>query len=393
MEQDIRPPTSSTSSQSAIQAEWDPTGQSYYGSRANVGSNLHQSPVQTSIDSTQASSEIDDLNLEPDEFWPRPVPGDDSEEDEGVTGVTGVLKRTATAKTSDATSRLKKKILKMWGRSYNSRYDFLPNDQTEQDRNALQHDIVLEMLGGRLHLAPVVNARRVLDLGCGPGKWPLAFASQNPSTFVIGVDIEPINIPYSLPNCMFKVADFTEKWSYDYKFDFIHLRHLGSLPKEGVLTSIYENLSPGGWAEFTEWVVAIQSTRNTFTETSFYKWLTHWKEGLSQNKMTVYYPQEYKPLLTEAGFKNVTERKYAVPINPWPPGKSLQRMGSMMEMNINIILEPMSVPIFIDTLKWAPKDLRSLLAEVRKEIADVNMHAYMTLYVHCVARDTAALPM
>ncbi|KAJ8133288.1 hypothetical protein O1611_g329 [Lasiodiplodia mahajangana] len=318
MEQDIRPPTSSTSSQSAIHAEWDPTGQSYYGSRANVGSDLRQTSVQNSIDSTQTSSEIDDLNLEPDEFWPRSDSGDDSEEDGGAAGV---LKR------------------------------------------------------------PDVNNQQ---------------ARRNTNTFVVGMDIEPIKPPYSLPNCRFKVADFTEKWTYDFKFDFIHLRHLGNLPSEDVIASIYENLSPGGWAEFTEWVVNIQSTRTSFTETSFYRWLTYWKAGKFSRRQallsltnsslgldiigtTVYYPFQYKRLLTEAGFKNVTERKYAVPVNPWPPGKSLQKMGTMMAMNINIILEPMSMPIFIKILGWSQEDIESLLTEVRKEIADLQMHAYMTL--------------
>jgi hypothetical protein len=69
-----------------------------------------------------------------------------------------------------------------------------------------------------------------------------------------------------------------------------------------------------------------------------------------------------------------------VPVNPWPPSKHLQKQGSMMAMNINIILEPMSMPIFTEVLGWSPDALESLLDEVRKEIADLKMHAYMTLY-------------
>ncbi|KAI0879160.1 S-adenosyl-L-methionine-dependent methyltransferase [Hypoxylon argillaceum] len=303
----IRPPTSSTSSQSAIQAEWDPTGQSYYGSRATVGSDLHQPAVPNQIDSTQTSAEIDDLNLEPDEFWPRSDSEDDSS---GDGGGNSVLKRTTTAKPGSAARKLRA-ILQKFGRSYNKRYEFLPNDAQEKDRNTLQHHIVLEMLDGKLHLAPVVNARRVLDLGCGPGNWPVEFARRNPNTVVIGVDIDPTKVPFAPPNCHFHTADFREKWSYDHKFDFIHLRHLGNLPSKDVVASIYENLSPGGWAEFTEWVVAIQSTHNSFTETYFYKWLRYWMKGLEKIHTTVHYPLQYKQLLTEAGFKNVTERKYA----------------------------------------------------------------------------------
>lgn len=52
-----------------------------------------------------------------------------------------------------------------------------------------------------------------------------------------------------------------------------------------------------------------------------------------------------------------------------------------MAMNINTIIEPMSMPIFTKVLGWSPEALQSLLAEVREEIADLKMHAYMTLYV------------
>ncbi|KAI1751502.1 S-adenosyl-L-methionine-dependent methyltransferase [Xylaria castorea] len=355
LRESIRPPTSSTSSQSGTQLEWDPAGHSYYGSRATT------------------SSEIDDLNLEPDEFWPQT----DSEDDSGGEG--SISKRTAAAKSGN-TARKLRAMLQKFGRPYNKNYDFLPNDAQEKDRNILQHNIVLEMLDGKLHLAPVANARRVLDLGCGPGIWPLEFAKRNPNTLVFGVDVDPIRPPFNLPNCKFQEADFYDQWSYESKFDFIHLRHLGNLPKKALLTKTYENLSPGGWAEFTEWVVAIQSTHNSFIETSFYKWLRYWKTGVKKLGTTVYYPLEYKRLLTEAGFKNVTERKYAVPVNAWPPGKQLQRIGSMMALNINTILEPMSLPVFTGVLGWSPDALESLLTEVRKEIADVRMHAFMTLF-------------
>lgn len=83
------------------------------------------------------------------------------------------------------------------------------------------------------------------------------------------------------------------------------------------------------WAEFTEWIVDVQSPRSSFSETAFHKWLEYWKLGksaidmalvvtltnfyLGLNKIggTVYYPLLYKPMLLEIGFKNVTERKYA----------------------------------------------------------------------------------
>lgn len=37
----------------------------------------------------------------------------------------------------------------------------------------LQHQIFRQVYDGRLHLAPVTNPSRVLDIGTGPGTWAL----------------------------------------------------------------------------------------------------------------------------------------------------------------------------------------------------------------------------
>lgn len=45
----------------------------------------------------------------------------------------------------------------------------LPNDETEQERLDLTHHMYNIMLKGELFLAPLVNPKRVLDLGTGTG--------------------------------------------------------------------------------------------------------------------------------------------------------------------------------------------------------------------------------
>lgn len=53
----------------------------------------------------------------------------------------------------------------------------------------------------------------------------------------------------------------------------------------------------------------------------------------------------------------------------------------MMNRNFSTILEPLSMPIFTETLGWSPDAVESLLGEFRKELANVDsMHVYMTLY-------------
>ncbi|KAK0707956.1 hypothetical protein B0H67DRAFT_588973 [Lasiosphaeris hirsuta] len=45
----------------------------------------------------------------------------------------------------------------------------IPNDEIEQDREDIKHPMMLELTDGKHFLAPVVNPRRIIDLGTSSG--------------------------------------------------------------------------------------------------------------------------------------------------------------------------------------------------------------------------------
>jgi hypothetical protein len=80
------------------------------------------------------------------------------------------------------------------GRTYHKYKEgqyYLPNDDAEQDRLNLQHHLWTLTLDGRLHLAPIENPQRVLDVGTGTGLWALEYAERYPSAIVIGTGRYP----------------------------------------------------------------------------------------------------------------------------------------------------------------------------------------------------------
>ena len=69
----------------------------------------------------------------------------------------------------------------------------MPNDKQEQDRMDFQHHIYLMILGGELYRAPLPSRiNRVLDIGCGTGKWAFDFADSRKQTEVVATDLSVI---------------------------------------------------------------------------------------------------------------------------------------------------------------------------------------------------------
>lgn len=51
-----------------------------------------------------------------------------------------------------------------------------PNDELQNDQLDIAHHMFLLLLDNKLHLAPIENPQRVLDLGCGTGIWCMDMA-------------------------------------------------------------------------------------------------------------------------------------------------------------------------------------------------------------------------
>jgi len=124
----------------------------------------------------------------------------------------------------------------------------MPNDEAEQERMDMQHHIYLMIFSGELYRAPLPRkVNRVLDIGCGTGKWAIDFADMHLEADVIATDLSVIQ-PYWAssegpfdrvgnekrswllqipPNVQFEIDDAEEDWQYHSKFDYIHIRSMG----------------------------------------------------------------------------------------------------------------------------------------------------------------------
>ncbi|EGU73162.1 hypothetical protein FOXB_16328, partial [Fusarium oxysporum f. sp. conglutinans Fo5176] len=239
-------------------------------------------------------------------------------------------------------------------------YGLLPNSQIAP---VIQHTVIIDVFEGQLHLAPISSKPRwVLDVGTGPGAWALP--------------------PYTRSNCSFMTMDITHDWDFTGggNFDFIHIRQLGDIQdKKKLIQSTFDNLKPGGWVEFTEWIAILQSPNHSLDGTAFRKWNDLLEQGMRSFGTTLYYPNKFKPLLQETGFKHIVETRNGAPTNACYPGKKLQRIGHLMTQNWLLVLEPLTMPVFTQALGWSPDQVKSFLVDVRKEIGNTQYHSFMTL--------------
>ncbi|KAL8393844.1 hypothetical protein RB595_003556 [Gaeumannomyces hyphopodioides] len=324
------------------------------------------------------------------EYWPKV---DSDESDEAPAGSSSLGQQPPQKKPTSSTKRFFRYVAKKFGKAYEPRYGYIPTDEKEDGRNEIQHKIFYELFEDKLHLAPAFQPGRVLDVGTGPGCWAIDYAKLNPQATVVGVDIEPVRPRTAIPrNCQFMLMDVTKDWTETFPegdeqgngFDLIHVRMMGDMVNsDSLMRSAYAHLNPGGWAEFTEWVVVIETPDRSCEGGAFMRWSRLLRQGLQRMGSSVYYPFQYKDQLLGAGFTNVAEVKNAAPTNACYPGKRMQRIGNRMVRNWLLVLEPVSVPVF-HSLGWSQTALDLLLDEVKKEIVDTKKHSYMTLLtVYC----------
>lgn len=56
----------------------------------------------------------------------------------------------------------------------------------------LKHHVMMLLCDARLHLAPIVDPRKILDIGTGTGIWVMEMAEQYPRSMIWGTDLSPI---------------------------------------------------------------------------------------------------------------------------------------------------------------------------------------------------------
>ena len=256
-----------------------------------------------------------------------------------------------------------------------------PNDVQEQECINLQHGLFSLLLDGNLFLAPIgPTPHTVLDIGTGTGLWAMDFADGYPCACIIGTDLSPIQPAYVPPNCKFEIDDANDTWNFADQFDFIHCRQLHvSVEETRLFWQSFNALKSGAWFEIKETFLPMICNDNTLEGTALGRWQDKIIEASEATGTAFDRPYKYRQWMEEAGFANVEENIYHIPLNPWPEDPKQRMLGEIEMENVLLGIEGFSMALFTEVLGWSREELEVLLVDVRKEIKNGAIHAHMRL--------------
>ncbi|PGH16143.1 hypothetical protein AJ79_01910 [Helicocarpus griseus UAMH5409] len=154
------------------------------------------------------------------------------------------------------------------------------------------------------------------------------------NAIVRGVDLYPPPSARVPPNCFLEVDDVLNKWTWRQQFDMIHMRHLlgafNAEEWESLYKQCYRYLKPGGWIEQIEPELCLRAD-NAFLKDSnplaaYGPLLTRCAERAGRKLDTAV---NIRPMLEKAGFTEIQEKEYKVPLGSWRREKNLKMAGQI----------------------------------------------------------------
>ncbi|KAM0311055.1 hypothetical protein ACHAO8_007488 [Botrytis cinerea] len=271
--------------------------------------------------------------------------------------------------------------------AYQSGSYLLPNDEAEQQRLDLKHHVFKLILGGKLFCAPIdPNPQRILDVGTGTGLWAIECADEFASAEVTGTDLSPIQPGWVPPNCKFMIDDAENEWlfSNNRQFDLIHWRVLASSisdwPK--FFSQAYTHVRPGGWVEAQEHEVHIESDDGTDLNAGdlqrFFGLID--EASVKNGKMMDEVAGNQKQWMIDAGFVDVHDQVYKVPIGRWPKDKRLKEIGMYYQAQCLDAVEPISMALFTRVLGYSFEEAQVMMVGPRNDMKNPLNHVYMKFH-------------
>ena len=111
------------------------------------------------------------------------------------------------------------------------------------------------------------------------------------------------------------------------------------------------------------------------------KFLQGVKDGLAAFSVNLLGMEKNQENVKAAGFVNVDEQAFKVPIGSWPRNQKMKTIGTYNRSMIYDGLQGISMGPFTRGLKWSAQEVEVFLVDVRKALMDRSQHSYLPFHV------------
>ena len=256
----------------------------------------------------------------------------------------------------------------------------MPNDEDEQTRMQMLHEVHLFLLDGRLTTAPLNNPTKILDVGTGCGDWAMAMGDEYPEAEVIGTDIAKIQ-PSAVPlNVYFEIDDAEEEggWTYaDDDFDLVHFRSMmGAFTDwKDIYREAYRHVKPGGWIEVKDFDDHKALLQFFPPGSQVEPWLTAIAEGSKKSGRPRGIKHLEHEMFTDLGFVDVSTEEYNIPMGVWPDDPEEKRVGKLFMIAQMCGIEALCLRVLTEQMGWDPAEVRRMCDIVSMDVRAVAVDA------------------
>ena len=169
--------------------------------------------------------------------------------------------------------------------------------------------------------------------------------------------------------------------------DYIHTRILLGCFEDfrEIIKKSFRYLKPGGFMESQEYMPTVYCDDGTMDSSyAFAEWTATQDKAAMILGRPLRIANKLKRWYEQAGFVDVHEEIYKLPVNSWPKDPQFKMLGRFTESNLLDGLQAFSLQMFQKGLGWTKDEIEVYLVHVRKAISDRNVHAYHKMLDNCL---------